>query len=856
MPLTALFQYGYGQALRKFKIFETLFFVPSLYVAAAACSAYFNDEASASIISWCATSVLLALLIRKPTHIWLPLIVNAAIGDFIAHILKNTSNITIVGIVLADIFEVVFTAAIFNRFDRRSDWYLSVKIVLTLAVAILFASISSTVLEIGWISLFVPSSEQPFIKARSFTEALDLLVALPLALSWTDPSLLSKLSIPKFVQIAVLTIAAVIVSYALLASGTPFLFLAIPVLLLATLSGGLLGSTAAVFGLSLVVRWFTFDGPSKIISSGGSENTELLIMYHMFIVTAILSSIPLGILLARLESSAERLRDAGAAADRARQEAEAARDRAETAGRAKGEFLSVMSHELRTPMTGVLGLVDLLSKESMTTNQKTHLNYIRQSGQHLLNVINDILDFTKIDTGKLEIESTTCSITSVFENVCATSRPLCKEKNIAFIAVIDEQIPEFVIGDPTRIQQVLLNLVSNAIKFTSSGSVKVTASHRTIDEDVLEMKFEVQDTGIGIAQGKQSEVFLAFTQEDKSTARRYGGSGLGLAICKRLVVAMGGEINFISSPSIGTTFWFSVPVLKIKDSVPAVTNEDRVYNLRPCRILIAEDIALNRSIIRSMLASDRHTIVFAQNGAEAVEWASHRSFDLILMDVQMPVMDGVEATQRIRKLDAPAKHTPIVALTANVFESERRLYLDAGMDVCVAKPIDWNALNATIAKYTSPRHSLSVTGTTPSDGFIALPFDAPPEPQSFLIDIVKLRSLKEKLGKDLKNLLVQAIENAEHACDQIELREVSGGHKAKEIHALKGMAGMLGLLAIQRLSEELEVGLGVDSNPENYGSELREIIMASRAALVRAAIFDDVDTTFFVNEVPVHSEAN
>ncbi len=308
-------------------------------------------------------------------------------------------------------------------------------------------------------------------------------------------------------------------------SHTPFLFLAIPLLLLATLSGGLLGSSAAVFGVSLAVRLFTFNGPAALSATKGAASAELLIIYNLFVLTALLSAIPLGVLLARLENAAHRLREAGAAADRAREEAEAARDKAETAGRAKSDFLSVMSHELRTPMTGVLGLVDLLAKESLTDNQKINLDLVRQSGHHLLSVINNILDFSKIESGKFEIESTIFSVRSLFDEVCATTQPLCHAKDIAFKEDYSERIPACVIGDPTKIRQVLLNFVGNAIKFTHHGTIRIIATHRSIDENKLLLRIEVQDSGIGIAEENQAEVFTAFTQEDKSTARRYGGSG-------------------------------------------------------------------------------------------------------------------------------------------------------------------------------------------------------------------------------------------------------------------------------------------------------------------------------------------
>lgn len=798
--------------------------VPALYLLSAAGSIYLKDGASVANLSWCATTVFLGALLRSRGQTWLPLTMAAAAGDLVAYWMTGRGLIAASGIVVADMMEICIAAAAVKRLTQGRTWYLSLKITLSLSLLSLLASAASTSFEICWFAAFTDADFQPLARTRSFTDALNLLVALPFVLSWTDSALLRKLTAGQMAAIAVLTAASTVTSYVLLVSGTPFLFLTIPLLLLATLVGGILGSTAAVYGLSLVVRWFTLGGPAAITAIGDTATAESLIIDHLFVFTALLSSIPLGVLLGRLENSAEQLREAGKAADQARREAEAARDKAEQAGRAKSDFLSVMSHELRTPMTGVLGLVDLLSHEDLTTRQKHYLDNMRRSGRHLLEVINDILDFSKLETGKLEIESTEFSIKSIFDSVCATAIPLCDAKKLEFNASYSETIPNALMGDPTRIQQVLLNLAGNAIKFTHQGLVKIFVSHRQVSETVIRLRFEVQDTGIGIAQEKQAEVFGAFTQEDRSTARRYGGSGLGLAISKRLVEAMGGEIGFISTPGLGSVFHFEVPVLGCESEDIASFDREVIEDPQACRILIAEDIALNRSILRSMLSMNRHILVFAQNGAEAVEWAKRSHFDIILMDVQMPVMDGVEATRQIRRLEGPARDTPIVALTANVLERERERYLQAGMNVCIPKPIDWKDLNDAIAQYVSGRSILVSDIVAPAKSVAV---------QSALVDGPKLQALRVKLDRETEPLLGQAIAYAERTCDQLRQADFEMKTFSTEMHALKGMAGMLGLTGIQRISGELEVGAGIDGSLESYEAELREIIIATRAALIQ-----------------------
>lgn len=796
----------------------------SLYLLAGASNIYLRSDAIAANLSWCATSVFLGALLRSRAARWISLTAIAVVGNLVAHWMVDDSTITATGAAIADIIETCIAAAAVKHLIHERDWYLSLRMALSLSCLSLLASATSTLFEFFWTAAFADAGFRPFAKVRSFTDALNLLVALPFVLSWTDPTLLRKLTTRKLSEIVLLTALSAFASYALLVSGTPFLFLTIPLLLVATLIGGILGSTAAVYGLSLVVRGFTLGGPAEIISIRGTEATASLVIYHLFVFTALLSSVPLGVLLGRLEHSAEQLREAGKVAEHARREAEAARDRAEKAGTAKSDFLSVMSHELRTPMTGVLGLIDLLSREDLTNRQMRYLENMRRSGRHLLEIINDILDFSKLETGKLEIECTTFSVQSVFENVWAIAQPLCDAKLLEFNANYSKEIPDLLSGDPTRLQQILLNLVGNAIKFTDRGLIKVTASRRPLSETALRLRFEVQDTGVGIAYEKQSEIFGAFTQEDRSIARRYGGSGLGLAICKRLVEAMGGEIGFTSAPGLGSIFYFEVPVsASIGDDVTSFEVEDN-KDPNPCRILIAEDIALNRSILRSMLSVNGHILVFAQNGAEAVEWARRTHFDIILMDVQMPVMDGLEATRQIRALSGPSQYTPIVALTANVLEGERQRYLEAGMDVCVPKPIDWNILNRTIAQY--------VTGQTPVTRDTRHPKGIQ-DVQSSLVDSAKLQALREKLDNEIESLLIEAITYAERICEELQSVGFHSDSFSREMHALKGMAGMLGLTGMQRISGELEIGAGIDGSLESYEAELREIISATRIALAQ-----------------------
>jgi len=411
--------------------------------------------------------------------------------------------------------------------------------------------------------------------------------------------------------------------------------------------------------------------------------------------------------LARKRAEAQ-LREAKEAAEDARREAESARVAAEAATRAKSDFLAAMSHEIRTPMTAVLGMADLLAAEEMTEQQQGYVAVALASGRHLLAVINDILDLSRIEVGGVEFERVDFRLAEILEQARSLLASQALERGLALSLALDEGLPPVVRGDPTRLRQVLLNLVGNALKFTHEGEVAVSASRGRPAVDQAHaadhVRFEVRDTGIGILPEGQAGLFEPFSQGDRSTARRYGGTGLGLAICRRLVEAMGGMIGVASEPGRGSLFWFEIP-LEL-GATPAVAME-RVrpdpVSIPPLRVLVAEDVATNRLLLGAMLGRYGHKATFAQNGVEAVGLAAEGSFDLVLMDVQMPIVDGLEAARRIRQLPPPTSSVPILGLTANIMEEERRQCLEAGMNVILTKPVVWPELFAALANFTSRR---------------------------------------------------------------------------------------------------------------------------------------------------------
>ncbi|HEY2660040.1 MAG TPA: ATP-binding protein [Caulobacteraceae bacterium] len=636
---------------------------------------------------WPVNAIVVAIMVRSQRRRWPLLIASGFVANFLGNLAGGNPWLVSVGLTLCNSSE--FTVGGFAlcgllrtspNFSRRRDFW-------TFALLCLTAAIVSTLIASSFFGVYSRPDPLPALSVWALADGLGLLILTPAFLSFSTPALRLTVAGPKQWRNLALIVGFAAANAFAFSQPRYSLLLFIPALMLILVFE--LGTIGAAIGLlitTVIGVGFTMSGfgPTAMVHG---DRVESVLSLQMFLAASAIVNLAVAATLAQ----GRRLQD-----ELLRKQVEA-----EAATVAKSEFLANMSHEIRTPLTGIIGFGALLEKvKGLPPEAENFVNRITTASETLLAVVNDVLDFSKVDAGQIELDPHPFDPTGFVAETLGLISSQASAKGLKLDSNIDGQLPAAVRADSARLRQVLLNLLTNAIKFTARGGVTVKVSYAPSNGGRL--RFDVTDTGVGVPAALSHRLFQRFSQVDGSTTRQYGGTGLGLAISKGLVELMGGDIGLESQEGHGSNFWFTIAAPIADQAVSEAVEEPGDWRVGALRILLVDDVDMNRELVTAILSPFDIELTEASSGGEAVEAALRTRFDLILMDLQMPGMDGLAATRAIRAHSDLNRSAPILALSANVLPIHLAACREAGMDDHVAKPIRADELLGKVAFWTDP----------------------------------------------------------------------------------------------------------------------------------------------------------
>lgn len=771
------------------------------YYILARAMVYWGDTTDDISSYWVANAFLFTALLRRPSGERPVLLLAGSLADFLAYLPSVPMGIA-AGVATSDACEVLIACTLAGRFSAPLRTLSTRELFLVGASLTIACAVGATIgaPTIGIIGN-EPIGERWLIWI--FADLLGYLTLAPLLLTLSDRGMLQDWSRSTWIEAGLLSIGVALAAYFTFSTNQPFLFVLFPVLLLVTYRLRLVGAGGSTFIVALFAYWFTQRGSGPLVAAGLSVQDGIPYLQG-FLFVCFLTTFPVAIVMERDKLLNSVLNDA--------------RKMAEDADRAKSDFVASMSHEIRTPLNGIIGFADLLLEEARLDEPQRHqVEIIKNSGSALLTIVNDILDFSKNEARMIKLENECFAIKALVDNSMAIIRGAAQQKGLQVQVSFDEDIAPYYRGDEFRIQQVLLNLLNNSIKFTEKGwvSVKVCKGEENFPgRDCL--RFEVADAGPGIAPEDQTRLFQRFSQADASITRRFGGTGLGLAISKQLVELMGGRIGLSSEVGKGSTFWFEVSLPRSEQ--PKGRSPIMPLLTRQAKILVVEDLPINQELVCAVLTRAGHSVDIANDGVEAVSAVRKKRYDLVLMDIQMPRMDGITATKEIRRLPPPAGIVPIFALTANVLPQQVAETMAAGMNGHIAKPIKSQELARAIAMaltQDATRHDDAVGGA--GDAALKLPLF-----QADVYEAVRTMLPRERLVVHLRTLDEQ-LASAFETSVQEELEAAA--------HKIVSQAGMLGFPRMSAVARELEEAFRAGRSDEELLRKVRTEVAETRLKL-------------------------